>query len=142
MKTIDKLRLLQESERRNQEHERQYREERKTIIMSTVQKRATYKLIREECCNLDPDGFCIPLDCRCPQLQSDSLICKWFQDAVLPLDKELHAEINGSSNLKPCAVCKRLFVPPSNRAQYCAECAAKVRRQKDTERKYANRHGK
>lgn len=31
MNTIDKLRLLQESKRRNQEHERQYREERKTM---------------------------------------------------------------------------------------------------------------
>ena len=143
MNTRDKLRLLKESERRNLERERQFKkEEMKTITMSSTQKRAAYKLIRDECCNLDPDGYCIMLDCKCPQLQSESLICKWFQEAVLPLNKELHAEITGSTNRKPCAVCNRLFVPLSNRALYCAECAAKVRRQKDAERKYANRHGK
>ena len=142
MNTRDKLEQMQESERRNQDYEGQWKKERKTIIMSTKQKRRAYALIRDECCNLDPDGYCLPLDCKCPQLQSETLICKWFREAVLPLDKELHAEITGSTNRKTCIVCKRLFVPLSNRAQYCAECAAKVKRQKHAEWIYKARQEK
>jgi predicted RNA-binding Zn-ribbon protein involved in translation (DUF1610 family) len=105
------------------------------------QKRDAYSLIRAECCNLSPDGYCVPLDCPCPQLQSEGLLCKWFENAVLPLDKVLHAEITGSTNNKTCSVCGKLFVPMSNRAKYCPECGPKMRRRKDAERKYLSRHG-
>jgi Zn finger protein HypA/HybF involved in hydrogenase expression len=31
-------------------------------------------------------------------------------------------------NAKKCAVCEALFTPGSNRAKYCPECAARMKR--------------
>lgn len=53
-------------------------------------------------------------ECVCPQLISYSLLCKWFQTAVLPLDRELHAGI----------VEKRRYA-----ALYCMRCCLCVKLQ-------------
>ena len=99
----------------------------KLKTMTEPQRRSAAKLIRAECCNC-MSGECILLNCVCPQLQSYSLICKWFPEAVLPLDKPLCAEIMGvGKNMKNCAVCMKPFVASSNRAKYCLECATKQR---------------
>lgn len=104
-----------------------------TLNAST--KNRAYALIRRECCNLDGDGYCLPLDTKCPQMISESIVCKWFRNAVLPLDKELDAVLNNAANMKKCERCRRLFVPTSNRAKYCVECAGEVRRAKEARRK-------
>ena len=39
-------------------------------------------------------------ECVCPQLISYSLLCKWFQTAVLPLDKELYAELLKAEDMR------------------------------------------
>jgi len=102
--------------------------------MSAKQKRGAAALIREECANCF-QCVCIPLDTPCPQMHSDSLLCRWFQNAVLPLEKSLYDEIMRSDNLKTCSVCGRLFRAMSNRAKYCAECKSKARRRMDAKRK-------
>ena len=57
--------------------------------LTPPQSRKVNSLVKKECCNCD-NGHCILLDdgeeCVCPQLISYSLLCKWFQTAVLPLD--------------------------------------------------------
>lgn len=113
--------------------------ERRLVIMSKTQKRSAVTLIREECANCF-QGQCLPLDTACPQINSDSLLCRWFRDAVLPLDGQLHAQVMGAGGLKTCTVCGGVFRALSNRAKYCAGCAAKERRKKDAERKYKSRH--
>ena len=64
--------------------------------LTPPQSRKVNSLVKKECCNCER-GHCILLDdgeeCVCPQLISYSLLCKWFQIAVLPLDKLLHAEL-------------------------------------------------
>ena len=64
--------------------------------LTPPQSRKVNSLVKKECCNCD-NGHCILLDdgeeCVCPQLISYSLLCKWFQTAVLPLDKLLYAEL-------------------------------------------------
>ena len=45
----------------------------------------------------------------------------------------LEAEIFRDKELKRCAVCGRVFVPKSNRAKYCPDCAARVHRRQKTE---------
>ena len=64
--------------------------------LSPTQSRRVNTLVKKECCNCDK-GNCILLDdgdeCVCPQLISYSLLYKWFKIAVLPLDKELYAEL-------------------------------------------------
>ena len=51
----------------------------------------------------------------------------------LPLDGTLKAEIFRDKDMKRCAVCGGVFVPKSNRAKYCPDCAARVHRRQKTE---------
>ena len=104
--------------------------------MTPAQRKQANALIRRECCNCE-DGNCIVLDdgdtCTCPQMVSFSVCCKWFRWAVLPLAGALEAEIYRGRDLKRCAVCGGVFVPKSNRAKYCPDCAARVHRRQKTE---------
>ena len=104
--------------------------------MTPAQRKQANALIRRECCNCE-DGNCIVLDdgdtCTCPQMISFSVCCKWFRWAVLPLAGTLEAEIYRGRDLKRCAVCGGVFVPKSNRAKYCPDCAARVHRRQKTE---------
>ena len=106
--------------------------------MTPTQKKQAAALIRRECCNCDGDR-CLVLDNGkpCPQMISYSVCCKHFRWAVLPLDKSLEAEVFRDKDAKRCAICRKPFVPGSNRAKYCPDCAASVhRRQKaESERK-------
>lgn len=104
--------------------------------MTPAQRKQANALIRRECCYYE-NGNCIALDdgdtCTCPQTISFSVCCKWFRWAVLPLAGTLEAEIYRGKNLKCCMVCGGVFVPKSNRAKYCPDCAAKVHRRQKTE---------
>ena len=104
--------------------------------MTPAQRKQAASLIRRECCCCE-GGNCIVLDDgdthTCPQTISFSVCCKWFRWAVLPLDGTLEAEIFRDKELKRCAVCGRVFVPKSNRAKYCPDCAARVHRRQKTE---------
>ena len=72
--------------------------------------------------------------CLCAE-HSYSLLCRWFRAAVLPLDAALCAEISKSRDeVKRCVECGAVFTPKSNRAKYCPDCAARVRRKKEAER--------
>ena len=108
--------------------------------MTPAQRKQANALIRRECCNCE-GGDCIAFDDGdshiCPQTISFSVCCRWFRWSVLPQDRALEAEIFRGKDLKRCEVCGGVFVPKSNRAKYCPDCAARVhRRQKaESERK-------
>ena len=94
--------------------------------------------LTHECCNYC-NGNCLLLDdgeeCVCVQSISYSLLCRWFQAAVLPLDAALYAEIiKDRDEVKRCCECGVTFQPKSNRAKYCAACAKRMRRRKEAER--------
>ena len=76
--------------------------------LTPPQSRKVNSLVKKECCNCER-GHCILLDdgeeCVCPQLISCSLLCKWFQIAVLPLDKLLYAELFKTEDKKRCTEC-------------------------------------
>lgn len=107
------------------------------IPRMTYQQYRAARRLAHECCNYD-GGNCLALDdgepCVCVQSISYSLLCKWFRAAVLPLDKELHTALLHRREAKRCTVCGAVFVPGSNRAKYCAECAKKERRRKTRDR--------
>ena len=90
----------------------------------------------KQCCNYD-GGECIALDdgagCVCVQTISYSLLCKWFRNAVLPLDPALELRLLGGTT-KRCENCREQFVPGSNRAKYCPACGAKRRKTKEAAR--------
>lgn len=106
--------------------------------MTAAQKRLAVQLIEKNCCNYW-NGTCILLDDgerhTCPQRISYSVCCKWFRNAVLPIEKELEAEIFFRYRFKQCEICGKQYLPGSNRNRYCPSCAQMVRRQKDRERK-------
>ena len=103
------------------------------IRLDEKQRRAVKKMTRAECANNDC-GHCLLLDdgepCVCVQAISYSLLCRYFREAVLPADKQLYGEITREREIewKHCAVCKSTFAAGSNRAKYCPDCAAKIRR--------------
>ena len=105
--------------------------------MSASQARRVRKLVRVLCANCD-GGNCLLLDdgesCLCPQLIASSLICNYFRAAVLPEDTALHTALLVRRGRKHCALCGALFVPASNRAKYCPNCAAEEKRRKTRER--------
>ncbi len=96
-------------------------------VMDHGQYRRARKLVHE-CCNYD-NGQCI----------SRPLLCRWFRCAVLPLDRELEAALFHRLERKKCSVCARLFLPGSNRAKYCPDCAARMKRKHAAERKRKQR---
>lgn len=111
--------------------------ENSKIMLTPKQSRRVNKLIRNECCNFD-NGNCILLDdgdpCICPQTITYShIICKWFKAAVLPIDKDLCAELKKPENLKRCANCGKTFANNANKAKYCDNCRIVVRRKKKAE---------
>lgn len=104
--------------------------------MTPAQRKQANALICRECCCYE-DGNCMLLDDgdthTCPQTISFSVCCKWFRWSVLPQIGTLEAEIFRDKELKRCAICGRVFVPKSNRAKYCPDCAARVHRRQKTE---------
>ena len=109
--------------------------------MDYRQYRRMRRLVHE-CCNYD-EGNCILLEredtCVCVQSISYSLGCKWFREAVLPLDAELEAALLYPGNRKACTVCGALFIPKSNHGKYCPDCAGRRKKEKARERKRRQR---
>ena len=110
---------------------------RKAKSLSPKQVKRVHRLVRKECCNFD-NGNCILLDdgepCPCPQLISCSLLCRWFSDAVLPLDRGLFAELYAPEEKRRCTVCGSPFASKSNHAKYCPDCRKKITRKQAAER--------
>lgn len=108
------------------------------LRMDRKQLRRVKKLIRKRCCNYD-HGNCLALDdgepCTCVQSISYSLLCKWFQAAVLPADAELLADIVRERPKRCCVICGKPIFSASNRAKYCPVCAKRERRRQDAKRK-------
>jgi hypothetical protein len=105
--------------------------------MTPLQRRKAVALIKNLCCNY-ANSECIALDCKCPQCNTYSVCCKWFEQAILPQDKALFTEILEPHNKKYCVICGKGFAAKSNRAKYCLDCSVKERRIKKArnERRY------
>ena len=107
------------------------------IPRMNYQQYRTARRLLNSCCNYDC-GNCLLLDdgeeCVCPQSITYSLICKWFRAAVLPSDIGLCAALLYRDRMKRCVICGSVYLPKSNRAKYCPDCAKQERRHKTRER--------
>ena len=56
--------------------------------------------------------------------------CRWFQNAILPLDWKLESEIFQDSNYETCANCGAKYRKTNNHMKYCPGCRSEVRRRK------------
>ena len=103
------------------------------------ERRSIRKLVTGECANYDSEYGCLPLDCPCYMLDKcrTGAYCRYFREAVLPLDPMLEKAITGEGaapDSRPCAVCGRPFLP-EGRQSYCSEaCKAEGNRRKSRER--------
>ncbi len=121
----------------------EHRSDGQLYRMTPEQFRRASTMIRGGCCNYI-DGLCLLQDSPCPQLLTPAVCCKVFRWAILedPAHALFKAEIfRDSAAIKRCEACGKSFVPKSNRATYCPDCAKRVRRNKDRERKRAKRTG-
>ena len=104
------------------------------------------ELIKKQCVNYT-DGQCTLLDTNCPQMSCMySVLCKYFINSVLPLDKALHKallpdteETSGLYN-KVCKLCNKKFTSDKKNEQYCDECKDKVKKEKARLRKQKQRN--
>ena len=107
------------------------------IVHMNYQQYRTARILVHSCCNYDC-GNCLLLDggeeCICPQSITYSLVCRWFRAAVLPLDAGLCAALLHRADRRKCVLCGGYYLPKSNRAKYCPDCAVTARRRKEAER--------
>ncbi len=94
------------------------------IQMTPKQRIRANKLIRSMCANF-LDGKCICLDCECPQTISYTLLCKYFKKAVLPLDKDLEADVMQDGIELRCNDCGVPIEKTGNKKRYCERCSRK-----------------
>ena len=108
--------------------------------LTREEKVAIRALVVKWCANYDREYGCLPLDCECYMLGKcwTSGYCRYFREAVLPVDPALESAITGedtSLKQKTCPVCGRAYLPTTSQA-YCSDsCRAFARRKSERERK-------
>ena len=101
--------------------------------LTTGERRSIRKLVTGSCANYDSEYGCLPLDRECPMLCicfTNSAMCRYFREAVLPNDPELEAALQGLPT-KRCQHCGKPF-PVSGRRVYCSDNCADDARKKQT----------
>lgn len=107
--------------------------------LTREERAAIRSLVLKWCANYDRDYGCLPLDCECYMLGKcwTGAYCRYFREAVLPLDPRLEAALatdDPAPDFKSCPVCGRAFVP-NGRQLYCSPaCQAEGNRQKSRAR--------
>lgn len=108
---------------------------------------AIRRLVVGMCANYDPEYGCLPLNCSCYMLNKwwTGAYCKYFQNAVLPLDSVLEAKLTRSTaalSRRICPVCGTAFIPVTSQA-YCSEaCQQEGNRSRSRERMRKKRQNK
>lgn len=104
--------------------------------LTRQEKTAIRKLVTKWCANYDKEYGCLPLDCACYMLGKcwTGAYCRYFREAVLPLDPVLEKGLTAGGAIqksRPCPICGRSFLP-DGRQWYCSPtCAgAALREQK------------
>lgn len=113
--------------------------------LSRQEKAAIRKLVITMCANYDYEYGCLPLDCECYMLGKcwAGAYCKYFRNAVLPLNPELEAALTGQiiPDTSICPVCGASFVQQGKRAYCSAVCQSEADRRKARERMRQKRSG-
>ena len=103
------------------------------IRLDEKQYRAVKKMTRAACANNDC-GNCLLLDGRgnlrlCAEYQLFAAMPLFPRSGITRRQAALRTITrSGETDLKRCAVCGSTFAAGSNRAKYCPDCAAKIRR--------------
>ena len=102
----------------------------------TRTERTAIRRLVKRCANYDAEYGCLPLDGSCYMLGKwwTGGYCRYFQEAVLPLDPALEAALTTEGprpEFKLCPICGGA-VAPDGRQAYCSAACARIalRRQK------------
>lgn len=84
--------------------------------MTREEKAGIKRLVVSMCANYDRDCGCLPLDCECYMLDKcyTRALCRYFREAVLPLDPALEAALcseGAAPEMRLCPVCGGAFLP-------------------------------
>ena len=108
------------------------------------EKQRIRKLVTNSCANCCEKRGCLPLDSDCYMFGiafNTSKLCRYFENAVLPLDAELYAVFNRLPT-KACKQCGKRFAA-AGKQLYCSEqCAANARREQTARRVRKHREKK
>jgi len=105
--------------------------------LTRAERAAIKKLVTDMCANYDKTYGCLPLDCDCYMFGKwwTGGYCKYFVNAVLPLDPMLEAALlGGAVETRPCAVCDKPYIPDGKQSYCSAACKAEGNRRKSRER--------
>ena len=110
--------------------------------LTRQEKAAIRSLVTQWCANYDREWGCLPLECECYMLGKcwTGAYCRYFREAVLPLDPALEEALAGRGAvpaLRPCPVCGRPFLP-DNRRRYCSPACGKAAHRRQ-QREYMRR---
>ena len=112
--------------------------------LSNSEKKRIKKHVTNCCANYSKEYGCLPLETECYMFSigfTDSKLCKYYEQAVLPTDAELLALFKGIPT-KKCRQCGKSFASVGRKV-YCSErCAAEARRQQTAERVRKHRANK
>lgn len=104
--------------------------------LTREEKRKIRALVVKWCANYNKEYGCLPLECECYMFGKcwTGAYCRYFREAVLPLDPALEAALLTEGPppvFKPCPICGGA-VPVDGRMAYCSEVCARIalRRQK------------
>ena len=100
--------------------------------LTREEKRAIRALVTKWCANYDRECGCLPLDCECYMLGKcwTGALCRYFREAVLPLDPALEAALlteGPRPDFKICPICGGPVAPDRRQAYCSAACAKKAR---------------
>ena len=112
--------------------------------LSKRDKNRIKKHVTNCCANYSKEYGCLPLETECYMFSigfTDSKLCKYYEQAVLPTDAELSALFKGVPT-KICRQCGKLFAS-TGRKVYCSEqCAEEARRHQTAKRVRKHRANK
>lgn len=104
--------------------------------LTREEKRKIRALVVKWCANYNKEYGCLPLECECYMFGKfwTGAYCRYFREAVLPLDPALEAALLTEGPppvFKPCPICGGA-VPVDGSMAYCSEVCARIalRRQK------------
>ena len=112
--------------------------------LTREEKKSIRALVTRWCANYDRDYGCLPLECECYMLMKcwTGPMCRYFRDAVLPIDPVLAVQLAQEGpveELRICPLCGRTFLP-KRRQIYCSQaCQAEANRRKSRERMRSHR---
>jgi hypothetical protein len=107
-----------------------------TRELTRGEKSAIRKLVKSSCANYDREFGCLLLDLECYMFNKwwTGAYCRYFVEAVLPLDPALAASLSGAAVMsRPCAFCGEPFPIDGKRAYCSAGCSKKAQCKRNRE---------